>query len=64
MRQVQIEQYGGPEVLRLVEVPDPQPGPRGAGHCRQDPAHTVALSPQRPPTMSESEPSPCAVFFA
>jgi NADPH2:quinone reductase len=27
MRQVQIDQFGGPEVLRLVEVPDPQPGP-------------------------------------
>jgi NADPH2:quinone reductase len=27
MRQVQIDTYGGPEVLRLVEVPDPRPGP-------------------------------------
>ena len=27
MRQVQIDTYGGPEVLHLVEVPDPRPGP-------------------------------------
>jgi NADPH:quinone reductase len=27
MRQVQLEAYGGPEMLRLVEVPDRQPGP-------------------------------------
>ena len=26
MRQVQIDVYGGPEVLHLIEVPDPQPG--------------------------------------
>jgi NADPH2:quinone reductase len=27
MRQVQIDAFGGPEVLHLVEVPDPRPGP-------------------------------------
>lgn len=27
MRAVVIEEYGGPEVLRVTEVPDPEPGP-------------------------------------
>jgi NADPH2:quinone reductase len=27
MRAIQIEEFGGPEVLRLVELPDPQPRP-------------------------------------
>ncbi|NJC69404.1 NADPH:quinone oxidoreductase family protein [Planosporangium thailandense] len=27
MRAIQISRYGGPEVLDLVELPDPQPGP-------------------------------------
>jgi NADPH:quinone reductase len=27
MRQVQIDRYGGPGELRLIEVPDPRPGP-------------------------------------
>jgi NADPH2:quinone reductase len=27
MRAVQIQEFGGPEVLQLVELPDPQPGP-------------------------------------
>src|SRR4051795_6958572 len=27
MRAIQIEEFGGPEVLRLVELPTPQPGP-------------------------------------
>ena len=27
MRAIQISEFGGPEVLQLVEVPDPQPGP-------------------------------------
>jgi len=27
MRQVQIDEFGGPEVLRLVEAADPRPGP-------------------------------------
>ena len=27
MRAVQITEFGGPEVLRLVELPDPEPGP-------------------------------------
>jgi NADPH2:quinone reductase len=27
MRAIQVQQYGGPEVLTLVEVPDPEPGP-------------------------------------
>jgi NADPH2:quinone reductase len=26
MRAIQIEEFGGPEVLRLVELPDPEPG--------------------------------------
>jgi NADPH:quinone reductase-like Zn-dependent oxidoreductase len=26
MRAIQITEFGGPEVLRLVEVPDPEPG--------------------------------------
>ena len=33
MQAVRYEQYGGPEVLRLVEVPDPEPGP---GQVRVD----------------------------
>src|ERR1700736_1488999 len=27
MRAVQFSQFGGPEVLELVELPDPHPGP-------------------------------------
>lgn len=27
MRAIQVSEYGGPEVLRLVELPDPVPGP-------------------------------------
>ena len=27
MRAVRVDEHGGPEVLRLVEVPDPEPGP-------------------------------------
>ncbi len=27
MRAIQVEEFGGPEVLRLVELPDPVPGP-------------------------------------
>jgi NADPH:quinone reductase len=27
MRAIQMSEFGGPEVLRLVELPDPQPGP-------------------------------------
>ena len=27
MRAVQIEEFGGPEVLRLVELAEPVPGP-------------------------------------
>jgi NADPH2:quinone reductase len=27
MRAIQITEFGGPEVLRMVELPDPQPGP-------------------------------------
>src|SRR5438128_2476654 len=29
MRAIQMNEFGGPEVLRLVELPDPQPGPEG-----------------------------------
>lgn len=27
MRAIQITEFGGPEVLDLVELPDPEPGP-------------------------------------
>ena len=27
MKQIQISQYGGPEVMKLVDVPKPSPGP-------------------------------------
>src|SRR6202011_5820128 len=27
MRAIQMSEFGGPEVLRVVELPDPQPGP-------------------------------------
>lgn len=27
MRAIQITETGGPEVLRLTELPDPEPGP-------------------------------------
>src|SRR2546430_8280570 len=27
MRAIQIKEFGGPEVLELVELPDPEPGP-------------------------------------
>ena len=27
MRAIQIEEFGGPEVLRLVDLPVPEPGP-------------------------------------
>jgi NADPH:quinone reductase len=26
MRQIRVTQYGGPEQMRLVELPDPAPG--------------------------------------
>ena len=26
MRAIQIQEFGGPEVLELVELPDPEPG--------------------------------------
>ena len=28
MRAIQVSQFGGPEVLKLVDLPDPEPGPR------------------------------------
>src|SRR6267378_6826749 len=27
MRAIQMSEFGGPEVLRVVDLPDPQPGP-------------------------------------
>ncbi|NUS93466.1 MAG: quinone oxidoreductase, partial [Nocardia sp.] len=27
MRAIQVDRHGGPEVLTLAEVPDPEPGP-------------------------------------
>ena len=27
MRAVQIKEFGGPEVLQVVDLPDPEPGP-------------------------------------
>ena len=27
MKAIRVHQFGGPEVLQLEEVPDPQPGP-------------------------------------
>ena len=33
MQAVQIHEHGGPEVLKLVELPDPTPGP-GEVLCR------------------------------
>ena len=27
MKAIRVEKFGGPEVLKLAEVPDPQPGP-------------------------------------
>ena len=31
MRAIQISEYGGPDVLRLRELPDPEPGDGGVG---------------------------------
>src|SRR5437879_7901395 len=30
MRAIQMHEFGGPEVLRLVELPEPEPGPEEA----------------------------------
>jgi NADPH:quinone reductase len=32
MRAIQITEFGGPEVLRVVELPDPEPAPGLAVH--------------------------------
>ena len=34
MRAVQITEFGGPEVLTLVDLPDPTPGRRSAADRR------------------------------
>jgi hypothetical protein len=34
MRAIQITETGGPEVLRLAELPEPEPGPRQLGDTR------------------------------
>lgn len=41
MQAVRYEQYGGPDVLRLVELPDPEPGP---GQVRVD-LHAASVIP-------------------
>jgi NADPH:quinone reductase len=64
MRAIQVQRFGGPEVLELVELPDPEPGPgevlievRKAGvnyadtHQRED----DYLAPQQLPLVPGSE---------
>ena len=34
MKAIQYSRFGGPEVLELVELPDPHPGPRPDPHRR------------------------------
>ena len=38
MRQVQLDAYGGPEVLHVVEVPDLRPGPVRSWFEQRQPA--------------------------
>ena len=56
MRAIQMSEFGGPEVLRLVELPDPQPGPEevlirvsGRWVLSRDLPDIVAAVERRPP---------------
>ncbi len=35
MKAIHVHAYGGPAVLRLEDVPDPQPGAGAAGHLKR-----------------------------
>ena len=63
MRAVVVEQYGGPEVLQVTEVPDPTPGPdeilvRGTIKDVKPPGLLVDDDPDRCP--ARTYPSPTA----
>ncbi len=56
MKAIRVKEFGGPEVLRLEEVPDPQPGPgqvvvriKAAGVNPVDTYIRAGIYPRKPP---------------
>ena len=48
MRAVQIIRFGGPEVLDVVDLPDPEPGPGQRVFAVRTPGITFADTHHRP----------------
>ena len=64
MRAVQVTEFGGPEVLNLVELPDPEPGPRqvlievdrvGVNYADTHQAENSYLAPSKLPLVPGGE---------
>ena len=58
MKAIQFHEFGGPEVLRLEDVPDPQPGP-GEAMLRM---HSAGVNPTDITTRSGRAPAPPGGF--
>ena len=58
MKAIQFHEFGGPEVLRLEDVPDPQPGP-GEAVLRM---HSAGVNPTDITTRSGRAPAPPGGF--